>query len=76
MNGSELACAITATDADAIGGGAAAVDDDGASVSGTRCGVRLDIGGRIGLVGHWYSGVRAVGTLREKELQMTAMRKR
>lgn len=39
-----------------------------ASVSGTRCGVRLEMGGRIGLVGHWYSGISAEGTLREKEL--------
>lgn len=25
----------------------------GTSVSGTKCGVRLEMGGRIGLAGHW-----------------------
>lgn len=36
----------------------------GTYVSGTRCGVRLDIGGRMGLVGHWYDvGDGAVGAL-------------
>lgn len=46
------------------------VDDDvvtdGTNVSGTKCGVRLDIGGKIGLVGHWYDGVVAEGTLLKK----------
>lgn len=48
----------------------AGVDDDdgddvpcGLNVTGTRCGVRLDIGGNIGLVGHWYDGVVADGSL-------------
>lgn len=43
------------------------VDDDdvpcGLNVTGTKCGVRLDIGGNIGLVGHWYDGVVADGSL-------------
>lgn len=49
---------------------AAADDDDGCddvpcglNVTGTKCGVRLDIGGNIGLVGHWYDGVVADGSL-------------
>lgn len=49
----------------------ASVDDDdgdgdvpcGLNVTGTKCGVRLDIGGNIGLVGHWYDGVVADGSL-------------
>lgn len=47
----------------------AGVDDDdedvpcGLNVTGTKCGVRLDIGGNIGLVGHWYDGVVADGSL-------------
>lgn len=48
----------------------AGIDDDdgdvvpcGLNVTGTRCGVRLDIGGNIGLVGHWYDGVVADGSL-------------
>lgn len=38
----------------------------GTIVSGTRWGVRLEIGGSIGLVGHWYDGVVADGTLLKK----------
>lgn len=49
----------------------AGVDDDdgdddvpfGLKLTGTKCGVRLDIGGKIGLVGHWYDGVVADGSL-------------
>lgn len=37
--------------------------DVGISVSGTKCGVLLDIGGNIGLAGHGYAGVVADGTL-------------
>lgn len=38
--------------------------DVGTYVSGTKWGVRLDIGGKIGLDGHWYDGVGdTVGTL-------------
>lgn len=38
--------------------------DVGIYVSGTKWGVRLDIGGKIGLDGHWYDGVGdPVGTL-------------
>lgn len=46
----------------------------GTYVSGTKCGVRLDIGGRIGLVGHWYDvGATigaAFGALLKLKLQM------
>lgn len=45
----------------------------GTYVSGTKCGVRLDIGGRIGLVGHWYDvGAigAAFGALLKLKLQM------
>lgn len=35
----------------------------GTYVSGTKWGVRLDIGGKMGLDGHWYEGVVAAGTL-------------
>lgn len=31
--------------------------------------MRLDMGGRIGLVGHWYDGAVAKGTPRENELK-------
>lgn len=46
-------------------------DDDvpcGLNVTGTKCGVRLDIGGNIGLVGHWYDGVVADGSLLKMQL--------
>ena len=41
----------------------------GARVSGTRWGVRDEMGGRMGLAGHWYAGV---GTLLEGELRCRA----
>lgn len=40
----------------------------GSKVSGTKCGVRLEIGGRIGLAGHGYAGVVADGTLLKEGL--------
>lgn len=59
-------------DDDGSGDGNTVDDDDvdvtigGTIVSGTRWGVRLEIGGSIGLVGHWYDGVVADGTLLKK----------
>lgn len=55
---------------DIVGGAAVtAAAIGGTNVSGTKCGVRLDIGGNIGLVGHWYDGVVADGTLLQIKLK-------